>query len=73
MEVSGESSRRRVLGGMLMSAGGFLAWSVSGCGSSSSDTPVDLTPDAKKSLDQAKMPPNPFVKSKPKGTSGKPK
>jgi hypothetical protein len=71
MEVSGESDRRRFLGGMFLSAGAFLAWSVSGCGGSSSDTPVDLTPEAKKSLDKAKMPENPYVKSK--GKSGKPK
>jgi hypothetical protein len=71
MELSGEPSRRRFLGGMFLSAGGFLAWSVSGCGASSSDTVMELPPEAKKTLDRAKMPVNPYVK--PKGTSGKPK
>jgi hypothetical protein len=60
MQVSTVTVRRRFLG-LLISGGGFLAWSIAGCGPS--ENKVEMDPDAKKSVLQSKVgDPSKFVK-----------
>ena len=63
----------RVMGGLFISSGLFLALAVAGCGGSGESVGA-LPPEAKKSLDAAKVgSPNPFVKDgKIKGGSAGP-
>jgi hypothetical protein len=60
MQVSTDPLRRRFLG-LLMSAGGFLSWSMAGCGTS--ERKVEMDPQAKKSIMASKIgDPSKFVK-----------
>jgi hypothetical protein len=68
MQVSTDMVRRRFLG-LMMSAGCFLTWSVAGCGTSESK--VEMDPDAKKSIMASKIgDPSKFVK-RGKGAGGR--
>jgi hypothetical protein len=70
MEVLSVLARRRVLSGVFVLCGLVVLFSAHGCGGSS-ETTQTLTPEAKKSLDTAKMPTNPYVKTKGSSPSTK--
>jgi hypothetical protein len=68
VQMSTDRVRRRFLG-LLMSGGGFVAWSVVGCGTS--ENRFEMTEDAKKSVMASKIgDPSKFVKPG-KGRIGK--
>jgi hypothetical protein len=54
MKASARSHVHRRLFGLMASGAAWLALAIGGCGSSSSETPQELTPEAKKALATAK-------------------
>ena len=52
MQVSTDPLRSRFLG-LVISAGGFLSWSMAGC--STSESKVEMDPDAKQSIRASKI------------------